>query len=137
MGFSIRNYKRKEDEKPWDVHPAWRGIGCALVVLEPIMAWFGAIVFLQHNTFLPIPPVLAKLVMFNLTNYTLINRGIIWVNAMLGGKGITYATFFFWVTFVILGFGLLAILYGPLYRIAGLPRVGPFYVPPIKKGRQR
>ncbi len=42
MGFSSKKYRKEQQDRRWEIHPIWRGIGCALILLIPIMAWFTA-----------------------------------------------------------------------------------------------
>ena len=35
MGFSSQKYRKERQERPWVIHPVWRGIGCALILLNP------------------------------------------------------------------------------------------------------
>ena len=137
MGYSSRKYEKKRDERPWQVHPAWRGIGCVLAILVPLMAWAGAVVFLQNNSIIPLPADLTNPMRFQLTKYDLVNQVIVWVNANLGGRGLTLAQLLFWLAFILVGFGVLAILYGFMYRVVGPPKYGPLDSPPIKKGPRR
>ena len=45
------NYSFKEN-KPLErkPHPIWRGIGCIMMILNPVMAYFGMLLFMQLNS---------------------------------------------------------------------------------------
>jgi hypothetical protein len=51
-------YQRTPSQKP-ETHPIWRGIGCALMVILPLLSFFGAEYLLELNQTLgwdfPIP----------------------------------------------------------------------------------
>jgi purine-cytosine permease-like protein len=34
---------RREFKRPYKIHPIWRGIGLMIMILIPIIAWFGAV----------------------------------------------------------------------------------------------
>jgi len=137
MGYGPRNIVGRREERPWKVHPAWRGIGCFLIILVPIMAWFGSIVFIENNTFVPIPRDFTRVVRIGMTDIPQINQVIYWFNSKMIEYGISGAIIFFWLAFIFLGFGLLAILYGIMYKFIGPPRYGPYDVPPLQKGPRR
>ena len=135
MGYSGKKFNRKPQERRWRVNPVWRGIGCAMLILVPVMAWFGAILFLENNVWVNLPPTLEKNVIFPKMNQPEADVVIGWLNANLGGKGVTYAQFLFWGAFIVLGFGVLAVLYGLVYRVVGPPRYGPLDAPPVKRNK--
>lgn len=137
MGFSTRKYEKEPKEKPWSVHPIWRGIGCFMAILIPIMAWAGASVMMSSNSPIKLPAQFDQPVIFKLTEYDWINQGILWLNANLGGKGLYYNQLAYFVLFLLAGYLVLVILYGLLYRMVGVPKYGPLDSPPIKKSPRR
>jgi hypothetical protein len=137
MGFSVKKYQKQREERPWKVHPVWRGIGCALMILVPIMSWYGSIIFLQNNSWIPLPESLTKPILIPYTKQVLVDQYIGLINGALSGSGITYGHLFFTVAIMFFGFGLLSIIYGMMYRVAGPPRYGPFDVPPIRERKGR
>ncbi|MDI6814327.1 MAG: hypothetical protein QMD10_12455, partial [Desulfitobacteriaceae bacterium] len=62
-------------ERPWTVHPIWRGIGCLMFLIIPVMSYAGAVLIVESNVlsrwivmppellatvripFLPLPPI--------------------------------------------------------------------------------
>ncbi len=134
MGFSAQKYQREHQQRPWRVHPVWRGIGCALILLIPIMSWFGAIVFLQSNTVIVLPPELTNVVTIRVTTHIHeIDNVILNINNYFKAQNLVTGQLFFTVIFAFLGFGIMALLYALMYRMAGPPRYGPFDVPPNVK----
>lgn len=130
MGFSSQQYQRKRDQRPWKINPVWRGIGCFLCLLVPIMAWYGTTLFLQTNQKIVLPWELTKTVAFPFTRVATIDRIILQINHYFSATGFVYGQIFFTIIFAIIGFGVLAFIYSILYRVAGPPRYGPFDVPP-------
>jgi hypothetical protein len=101
------------------------------------MSWYGSIIFLQNNRWIPLPESLIKPILIPYTKQVLVDQYIGIINGALGGSGITYGHLFFTIAIMFFGFGLLSIIYGMMYRVAGPPRYGPFDVPPVKERRGR
>lgn len=136
MGYSSRKYEKPREERKWDVHPAWRGIGCFLIILIPIMAWAGATI-VMNNTSFTLPDNMTRPMIIQYSKYAWMNPVIQWLNTNIGGRGLTLGQVAFTLSFIVIGFVILAIVYGLIYRVVGPPRYGPLDVPPIKKGQRR
>jgi hypothetical protein len=136
MGYSSRRYEKGQKERAWKVHPVWRGIGCFLAILIPIMAWAGANVMAASTTLIKLPENFTQPVIFKLTEYDWLNQAIVWLNANLGGRGLTFAQVAYFVLFLLAGYLVVVILYGLLYRLIGPPKYGPLDSPPIKGARR-
>ena len=132
MGFSTQQYRRQKDQKPWKINPVWRGIGCVLILLVPIMAWFATNLFLQSNEKMVLPWELTKVVAIPYTKISEIDQVILPINRYFASTGFVFGQVFFTIIFSVIGFGVLAFLYSILYRVVGPPRYGPFDVPPNK-----
>lgn len=130
MGFSSQNYQRQRDQRPWKIHPVWRGIGCFLLLLVPIMSWFATSLFLQSNNRIVLPWELTKIVAIPYTHIVQIDHVLLQINRYFDATGFVFGQVFFTVIFSFIGFGLMAFLYALLFRVAGPPRYGPFDVPP-------
>jgi len=85
---------------------------------------------------LPLPVQLLKPVIFSYYENAYVDKIVYRVNDFLNGR-LLYGELFFTVIFMVLGFGLLSIIYGVFYRLLGPPRYGPLDVPPIKKSERR
>ena len=119
-------YSRRPSEKPrpWRVHPIWRGIGCILMILIPVMSYAGAYLLVQmdkKNGWIPIPREFAVTVTIPLVNYRV---PYLWANLI--------------VAFVLamLGFAVLISLYSLAYRAVG-PRGSPLDAPPQRRKVRR
>ena len=132
MGFSSQQYRRPRDQRPWKINPVWRGIGCVLLLLIPILSWFGADLFLQTNEKVTLPWELTRVVAIPYTHIGEIDRVIVQINRYFDATGFVFGQVFFMIIFSFIGFGVMALLYAMLYKIAGPPRYGPFDVPPDK-----
>jgi hypothetical protein len=132
MGFSAQQYRRQRDQRPWKIHPVWRGIGCALLLLVPIMSWFATSIFLESNRKIVLPWELTRVVAIPFTHIAEIDQVILPINSYFNATGFVFGQVFFTIIFSFIGFGVIAFLYAILYRVAGPPRYGPFDVPPNK-----
>ncbi len=132
MGFSSQQYKQGRQDRPWKVHPVWRGIGCILILIIPIMSWYATALFLQSNTKVVLPPELTRVVAIPATRVAEIDKVIFQINHYFDRVHFVFGQIFFTIIFSIIGFGIVALLYAVLYRFAGPPRYGPFDVPPNK-----
>ena len=115
-----RSYTRQAvKERPWDVHPIWRGIGCILIILIPIMAYAGAVVLIRENTE---------------NNWVSLPRELTvsYVIPYLGFR-INFADIAATILLMFIGFGVLVVIYAFIYRLIGPPRYGPLDSPPIKR----
>jgi hypothetical protein len=137
MGYSASKYSKKKEDRPWKVHPIWRGIGCFLMILVPIMAWAGAELFMETNTWLPLPAVLYQAVLIPMSGIAIIDSISSAINSILAGLGVTWGIIFFTFVFIFLGYGILSILYAFMYRVVGPPRYSPFDAKPIEAPKRR
>jgi hypothetical protein len=137
MGHSSRKYARKNEERPWKVHPIWRGIGCFMAIIMPLMAWAGAELFLQTNTWVPLPPELSQRVLIPLSKQGTIDAVSSSINSFLSGLEVTYGKIFFTFVFLFLGYGVLSILYSIMYRIVGPPRYSELDARPMPAPKRR
>jgi hypothetical protein len=132
MGFSSQQYDRHREQRPWKINPVWRGIGCVLLLLIPIMSWFGSSLFLQTNQKVNLPRELTRVIVIPFTHVAEIDRVILQINHYFNATGFVFGQIFFTIIFSFIGFGVMALLYAILYQVAGPPRYGPFDVPPDK-----
>ncbi len=130
MGFSAQKYRKEQQERRWKINPVWRGIGCLLIIMVPIMAWFAAQLIMQSNTSLPLPADMRKTMTIRYINVVQVDRVIADINRFSATHGLVAGQFFFTVLLMFIGFGLLSVVYAVMYRIAGPPRYGPFDIPP-------
>jgi hypothetical protein len=97
------------------VHPVWRGIGCLLLILLPIISFAGAKLLVQANSrqrWIQIPSELSGSFI-----------------APVVGR-IFYADLALAVILIVIGFAIITVVYAIIYRIIGIPRFGPLDSPP-------
>ena len=104
-------------ERPWRIHPIWRGIGCLFMILIPILAYAGAVVIIREDLsrgWMPVPPEFARAVTIPL----------------VGSVSYLLARLVVAVILALAGFVLLTILYSLLYGFLGPSRYGPLDATP-------
>ncbi len=112
------------EERPWKIHPIWRGIGCLMMVIIPVLAYAGSVILVQMNSkqkWLPMPRELMQTVEL----------------PVIGGVENFYAVLILTVLLVIIGFGLLTIIYSLIYSAVGPPRLGPLDAPPVRESPKK
>ena len=111
-----QTYQRPSTKpRPWSVHPIWRGIGCILIILIPIISFAGARILVQENLqqrWVQIPDEL---------------KGSI--NVLTFGQ-VLFAELAVAVILMVIGFGLLTMVYAFIYRLFGPSPYGPMDAPP-------
>ncbi len=111
------NPRSRARERPWTIHPVWRGIGCIMVILIPIMAYAGSVLLVQMNLekrWLPAPAQLMQTVSI----------------PYLGSFPGLYANLLVTVLLSLVGFSVLTAIYSIVYRMFGPPQYGPLDAPP-------
>lgn len=111
-------------ERPWKIHPIWRGIGCLLMLMIPVMAYAGAVVLIQINReqkWLPMPAELMQTVNI----------------PYIGEVKALFAILIVTVLLMIIGFGVVTILYSLIYKAFGPPSLGPLDAPPVRTSPAR
>jgi hypothetical protein len=114
-------------------HPVWRGIGCVMLLLIPLMAYAAADLFVAYNqksNLLPLPADIYKQV-------EPINQVIPGMNRQvnIGFGGITWADVAFTFIFWLLGMGVFSFVYALFYSMMAPPRYIGYDSPPV--GRYR
>ena len=117
----------------------WRGIGCLLIIIVPLISWFmaKATVALALTSGWPLP--------YQLLGYPLIPAplwtipGAAPILLSVRGQQHLYLTLLFMIAYVVAISGVLSLLYAVIYHFAGPPRYGPLDLPQpqIKVGRYK
>ena len=106
-------------ERPWKIHPIWRGIGCLLMLIIPVIAYAGAVVLVRMNEekgWLPAPVEFMKPVTL----------------PVVGSVDNFYSVAAMTILLTIIGFGLVTIIYSMIYSAVGPSRLGPLDAPPVR-----
>ena len=103
-------------KRPWKIHPIWRGIGCVIIILIPIISYAGSVLLVDanlKNRWLPIP------------------------REFIGPAGMEMLYIQIGVTILLIlsGYIFIVFLYSILYRSLGPPQKGPLDAPPVRRRR--
>lgn len=113
------SYQTAQSQKRTGIHPVWRGIGCILIMIIPLVAFSISYLLVDAQipqTYFPIPLELAQ--RYNVPGF--------------GRIPLLYILVITLVVMLLLG-AVLSVLYSVVYRIAGPPTYGPLDAPPIKR----
>ena len=128
----------KSEERPWKIHPIWRGIGCAMILIIIVMAYALAKEFVDYNQKagkLDLPIFLYDKVSIPYTHYIPVLKQDDVVNKFFGN--FKYGTLIFMLIFMLLGLGAFSFIYATLYRVSGPARYSAIDAPPVKQFRRK
>jgi hypothetical protein len=132
MGKYAKYEYKQVKPRRWRVHPIWRGIGLAMIILVPILSYTGAYMLVRENIKSKWFEVSGDLM--QTVNFAPLLRMIPELRGVVASFGkIYYLDLAFTVLFMVVGFGVLTILSGFLYRAMGPSRYGPVDAQPIRK----
>ncbi|MEJ2597403.1 MAG: hypothetical protein P8Z00_03675 [Anaerolineales bacterium] len=119
MGYQ-QQYRRSQPRQQQGVHPIWRGIGCFLMILIPIMSYAGAEILIEQNSsahWVAVPVELARTVPV----------------PMLGNVPHFYATLVVMILLMVLGFGVLTVVFAFFWSAVGPSKYGPLDARPVRR----
>ena len=132
MGKYTSYSRQKPKPRDVTVHPVFRGIGCIMMVVVPILAYGFAELLVNYgatrgwpippNWFGPpaIPPFLWNL------------PGLTPILAFIQAQNNLEANFIFAIALTVIIGGIMSMIYGYMYTLFGPPRYGPQDAPPIR-----
>ena len=122
-----------------ETHAIWRGIGCLLLLIVPIIAWLlaKATVGLALISGWPLP--------YQLLGYPVIPEGlwniraVVPVLAFISRQQHLYLTLTLAIAYIVVISAVLSFVYAVIYRVVGPPRYGPLDLPQpqVKIGRYK
>jgi hypothetical protein len=108
-------------KRPWKVHPIWRGIGCILIILVPILSYIGAVMLVEMNmaeSWVPSPAVFMQTVTMPVFNVPVPH---LYANLVVAG------------VLILVGYAGLMVLYAIIYSIVGPSQLGPLDAEPLRR----
>jgi hypothetical protein len=132
------SYKVKEPAvKRGDIHPVMRGIGCILFAIVPPLSYGTAVLLVNYGISQgwPIPP--DWLGTPAIPSWLLALRGLMPIYNWIYLQTNLTANIIFAIAVAVVVFGILSMLYGFLYSLAGPSRYGPTDEPPIRRRVKR
>ena len=132
MGRHTSYQREKQKALRGQIHPVMRGIGCLLFVIVPIISYGSAVLLVNYGTRSgwPIPPDWLGTPQI----YPFLWRfgGLQVVLNFLQAQNNLIANLIFAIALTVLIFGLLAIIYGFIFKLFGPSQYGPTDVPPVR-----
>ena len=128
----------KPDERRWNIHPVWRGIGCFMIIIIVVMSYAGAKELTDYNERTQkfgLPDQLYNKVHISYTKYIPALKEDDVVNKFLAN--IKYGYLLFMLIFMFIGFGAFSFVYSALYRVSGPSRYTPLDSPEVRKPRRK
>lgn len=130
------SYKQEAYKRPYDVHPIWRGIGCFMMLLIPLMAIVGSMVMIDEGTKAgwPIPQELLGYPRLPALAYQLpvVDKIALTISSVNNLYGIIVISF----VFMVLGFAIISLVYSFAFRLIGPPRYTPLDAPEVPRGKR-
>jgi hypothetical protein len=130
------SFKQEPYKRPYEVHPIWRGIGCIMMLMIPLVSIVGALVLIDEGTKSgwPFPPEIMGNPRFPALAYQLpvingVARSISSVNNL-------YAIALFTIVFMILGFAIISLVYSSAFKVFGPSRYTPLDAPEVPRGKR-
>ena len=114
------------------IHPIWRGIGCLLILILPVLSYKSAIELVNFaiSKYWPIPQNMLGFIQFPDWVWKIRFLSIL-AQPIANYRNLSAVIFFSFVLLVFLS-GVFSLFYAILYRFIGPPRLTPLDAPPIK-----
>ena len=128
----------KTEERRWNVHPVWRGIGCFMFLIIIVMSYAGAKEFIDYNERtqkLDLPDQLYDKVNISYTKYIPALKEDDVVNKSL--TNVKYGYLVFMAIFMFIGFGAFSFVYSAIYRVSGPSRYNMLDSPEVRRPPRR
>ena len=127
--YTVASARRPMNVQP-QVHPLWRGVGCAMIVFVPLISFLAAAVtvnlIVANN--LPMPyqlmgyPVMPSLLMKS--------DALVPILLFIEQQQNLYAILLITVAYIVVIGAIVSFVYSFVYRYVGPPRYGPLDAPP-------
>ena len=132
MGRYTSYQKQKERIQRGQVHPVMRGIGCILMAIVPVISYLSAVLIVKYgiSKAWPIPP--NWLGTPSIHPLLLRLTGLRPVLDYIASQTNLTANIVFAIAIAVFIFGVLAMIYGFIFKLMGPPQYGPTDAPPIR-----
>jgi|GEM_PF-166610 hypothetical protein len=136
----MSSYDRRLEKNlhaPKPIHPVWRGFGCLLILLLPVISYAASDLLINYgvkNHWAIPPSLLGRLrapdIFWKVPGLRPI-VSFLYHQVNLPAKLALALLILFILT------GLLSLIYATMYRVIGTPKYGPLDAPPIKPKKRR
>ena len=126
-----RSGVKRQESIPTGPHPIWRGIGCLLMVLIPIISFAAAdvtIPFFQERGLVPRELLITP----QTPSWLWVTPPLAQAYQFLFGRPGILATLALTFIYIILIGGIMTVLYAIMYQMTAPSRYGPMDAPPIR-----
>lgn len=110
--------------RPWSIHPIWRGIGCILFLLIPILSYAGALLLVEANMKQHWVPVTNQVM--RTINLPFVGP----VEHLMANLMVTLAL-------MLVGYSIVVSIYTLIFSMFGPSRLGPLDAPPVRRSTRR
>jgi uncharacterized SAM-binding protein YcdF (DUF218 family) len=130
--YTVASERRRQARREQHTPAIWRGIGCLMIVIVPIISYLLAAVSLDSALQLgwPIPYQLLGNPVMPAPLWSVV--GLIPVLAFVEGRTNLYAILVLTLVYAIAFSALISLIYAVVYRFMGPARYGPVDAPPPK-----
>ncbi len=130
MGKYQSSVKKRTVEKSRDVHVAWRGIGCLMMLVIPVISIAASVLTVDYglNNGWTIPYQLLGYPKYPDWFYS--SNGLMTILSPITNTKHFYAYAVVSLLYMILLAGVMSVVYAFIYRLIGPSRYGPLDVPP-------
>jgi hypothetical protein len=133
--YDRASHRTPPPQRPWTIHPIWRGIGCLWFLISPVLAYAIASLLVNYDLktgFFPLPADLTRTItipfarIFPRSSYIPITINNLTVHHL-------YANLLLSAVILVVGFGIVMVIYAIIYSMMGPKRLGPLDAPPIRR----
>jgi hypothetical protein len=125
-------FQRPPRERVYRAHPVWRGIGCLLIVIIPLISYAGAAILVDYGVGhgWPFPPEFVGYIRF--PDWVWNAPVLPFLAAPIAHYRSLWAVLTVFLLLLVLLSGIFSTLYAVLYRFMGPSRYNPLDAPPSK-----
>lgn len=116
--------------RPWKIHPIWRGIGCLMLIVIPVLALAGAQLMIDTGI------LGSMLASFGTPMPVELMNELVYL-PVASGYSITPLVLILAALLTLIGFAVLMVFYTIIYSTMGPARYGPLDAPPERYVRKK
>ncbi len=133
--YDKASYRTPPPERPWKIHPIWRGIGCVWLLISPVLAYAIASLLVRFDIrggYIPFSPELLQTVVLPFGRLTPAEIKVYLPIKDLAVERL-FANLLVSGLILLIGFGVIMVAYAIIYAVSGPKRLGPLDAPPIRR----
>ncbi|MFC2028458.1 hypothetical protein ACFLTX_00865 [Chloroflexota bacterium] len=130
-------YQKVKEHREKRIHPIWRGIGCILALILPVISYFLAVELINYGLANQWPIPIELLGSVNIPAQVWVINLPANIIRPINNFPNLFAVILFTLVILILLTGLISLIYAFLYRVIGPPQLTSIDAPPIKTKKVR